>query len=137
MRSQLKGAETNQLRHILSRMPTSVANSFNPEQIEALSASLSSDSNHWLDMRPVVKVPLLPWTFYLVFLVGRNKRHLSAREQRVATQTLIGLIVTAIFVLSLTGILVLYLLKSALGIELIPGHHFGVWFWFEEVFLGK
>jgi len=33
------------------------------------------------------------------------------------------------------GILVLYLVKSALGIDLIPGYSCGVWDWFKEEFL--
>jgi hypothetical protein len=33
------------------------------------------------------------------------------------------------------GILVLYLIKSALGIDLIPGFSFGVWGWFQDEFL--
>ena len=36
---------------------------------------------------------------------------------------------------TLVGILVLYLIKSALGIDLIPGFSFGVWDWFNEEFL--
>lgn len=30
------------------------------------------------------------------------------------------------------GVLVLYLIKSALGIDLIEGFSFGVWGWFQE-----
>lgn len=33
------------------------------------------------------------------------------------------------------GILLLYLVKSALGIDLIPGFSFGVWGWFQHSFL--
>jgi len=31
---------------------------------------------------------------------------------------------------SVLGVLILYLVKSALGIDLIPGFSFGVWGWF-------
>ena len=34
------------------------------------------------------------------------------------------------------GVLILYLVKSALGIDLIPGFLFGVWGWFQENVLG-
>lgn len=30
------------------------------------------------------------------------------------------------------GVLVLYLIKSALGIDLIPSFSFGVWGWFQQ-----
>jgi len=36
---------------------------------------------------------------------------------------------------SVLGVLILYLVKSALGIDLIPGFSFGVWGWFQEEFL--
>lgn len=35
----------------------------------------------------------------------------------------------------LTGLLLLYLLKSALGIDLVPGFSLGIWGWFKDVFL--
>jgi len=67
-----------------------------------------------------------------VFLTGRNKRALSARERQV--QRLSMAIVLSVFLLvsAAVGILVLYLVKSALGIDLIPGYSFGVWGWFQE-----
>jgi hypothetical protein len=67
-----------------------------------------------------------------VFLAGRNKRVLSARERQV--QRLSMAIVLAVFLLvsAAVGIVVLYLVKPALGIDLIPGFSFGVWGWFLE-----
>jgi len=67
-----------------------------------------------------------------VFLTGRNKRALSARERQV--QRLSMAIVLSVFLLvsAAVGILVLYFVKSALGIDLIPGYSFGVWGWFQE-----
>ena len=46
-------------------------------------------------------------------------------------------IVLTVFLLvsAAVGIVVLYLVKSALGIDLIPGFSFGVWGWFQEEFL--
>ncbi len=137
MRSPVEDTETPQLQHILSRMPEQEAASFTEAQRQALSLALRASTRHAVDFRPVMKIPLLPWSFYLVLLVGRNRRYMSPREQLLATKTLIGVLVSAIVILSLLGLLVMYLLKSALGIELIPGHHFGIWFWFEEVFLGR
>ena len=72
------------------------------------------------------------WQYYFVFLTGRNKRALSARERQV--QRLSMAIVLSVFLLvsAAVGILVLYFVKSALGIDLIPGYSFGVWGWFQE-----
>jgi hypothetical protein len=75
------------------------------------------------------------WQYYFVFLAGRNRRVLTDREQRI--QRLVMATTLAVFITfsALVGILVLYLVKSALGIDLIPGFSFGVWDWFKEEFL--
>ena len=70
-----------------------------------------------------------------MLLAGRNRRTLTEREKRI--QRLSMALVLAAFLLFSTavGILVLYLLKSALGIDLLPGFSFGVWGWFQQEFL--
>ena len=75
------------------------------------------------------------WQYYFVFLAGRNRRVLTDREQRI--QRLVMATTLAVFITfsALVGILVLYLVKSALGIDLIPGFSFGAWGWFKEEFL--
>ncbi len=75
------------------------------------------------------------WQYYFVFLAGRNKRALSARQRRV--QRLNMALVLSVFLLfsAALGILLLYLVKSALGIDLIPGFSLGVWGWFQQSFL--
>jgi uncharacterized protein YacL len=75
------------------------------------------------------------WQYYFVFLAGRNRRVLTDREQtiqRLAMATVLAVVLTVGTVL---GVLILYLVKSALGIDLIPGFSFGVWGWFQEEFL--
>jgi uncharacterized protein YacL len=60
---------------------------------------------------------------------------LTDREQtiqRLAMATVLAVVLTVGTVL---GVLILYLVKSALGIDLIPGFSFGVWGWFQEEFL--
>jgi len=32
----------------------------------------------------------------------------------------------------LLGLAVIYLIKSALGIDLVPGYHLGLWHWFQD-----
>jgi len=127
--------QSDQLSRLLARMPASTRDSFSEVQLQALREALISQSRHTIDTRPVVKIPLLPWSFYLVLLAGKNRRTLSDREQRVASKTLITLLITAIVVLSLLGVIVLYLIKSALGIDIIKNFHWGIWTWFSEVIL--
>ena len=70
-----------------------------------------------------------------MFLAGRNKRALSARQRQV--QRLSMALVLSVFLLfcAALGILLLYLVKSSLGIDLIPGFSFGVWDWFQQSLL--
>jgi len=124
------------IKNLLAKMPKNIANSFNEEQLTHLMTSIGSRSwgNHTVDKRGTFKLPLYKWRFYYVLLLGRNHRQLSRNEKRLS------LITTAIFsslfliVSSLLGLLVLYLIKSALGIDLFPGFSLGIWGWFKDLF---
>ena len=48
----------------------------------------------------------------------------------MAAATALAIFVT---VSTLVGVLALYLLKSALGIDIIPGYSFAIWDWFRGV----
>lgn len=137
MRSPSKQAPKDPVEQLLARMPEDQRHSFSVHQIAALQGALGSGAKHTIDFRPVVKVPLLPWSFYLVLLVGKNRREMSAREQLVAARTLFTLLICGITILALFGLLVLYLIKSALGIDIFDGFSFGIWTWFQETFLGR
>ena len=137
MRSSDQERQSQQLDRFFERLPDHLRASFSEEQTQAIAEALISSRSHGLDWRPVIKLPLLPWSFYLVLLAGKNRRAMSAREQRVAARTLIVLLISAIVILSILGLAVVYLIKSALGIDLIKGYHLGLWFWFEETFLGR
>ncbi|OYU46445.1 MAG: 3-phosphoshikimate 1-carboxyvinyltransferase [Burkholderiales bacterium PBB4] len=109
--------------------------SFSPEQLLALKVALGGRTwgTHALDLRFTLK--WWRWQYYCVLLAGRNRRVLTDRERRV--QRISMALVLAVFLLFSTavGVLVLYLIKSALGIDLIPGFSFGVWGWFQQEFL--
>ena len=70
-----------------------------------------------------------------MFLAGRNKRVLSARERQVQRLSMAIVLAVVLTIGSVLGVLILYLVKSALGIDLIPGFSFGVWGWFQDEFL--
>lgn len=122
------------VHHLLQTMDAATAASFTRTQQKALATALEQQwrGKHGIDFRPVVKIPLLPVSFYLVLLAGKNRRELSLREQLIAARTLITLIVAAILLLSIAGLAVLYLIKSALGIDLFENYHLGLWFWFQD-----
>ena len=116
-------------------MPKDIAESFNDEQLTHLMTAVGSRSwgEHAIDKRGTFKIPFYKWRFYYVLLVGRNHRELSRKEKRLSIVT--AAIFSTVFLMfsAAIGILVLYLIKSALGIDLIPGFSFGVWSWFKSL----
>jgi hypothetical protein len=122
---------------LLSRMPEEVASSFTDEQLTHLLTAVGSRGwgKHKVDFRGTFKLPFYQWRYYYVLLAGKNHRELSRKEKRmslVITATLSSIFI--IFSAGL-GLLVLYLIKSALGIDLFPGFSLGIWGWFKETFL--
>ncbi len=123
-----------ELRRLMQSIPSDVQATFTEEQLDNISMSLrqQSQKSHWFDIRPMIRIPFLPWSFYIVILAGRNQRFMSKREQRLAAQILILSIISGIIILSLSGLLVLYLLKSAMGIDLFSDFSLGLWDWFTQ-----
>lgn len=130
---------TNQpaIKKLLSRMPAEVANSFTEEQLTHLLTAVGSRSwgKHKIDVRGTFKFPFYQWRFYYVLLAGRNHRELSRQEKKMSI--IITAIVSSFFLIFCTtlGLLILYLIKSALGIDLFPNFSLGIWGWFKETFL--
>ena len=122
------------IRSLLERMPKNIQTTFTDEQLAHLKIAIGARQwgNHAVDCRGVVK--LFKYRYYYVFLAGRNRRELSVKEQKIArfTQAII-LSLAATFTIILT-LLVLYLIKSALGIDIFEGYSFGVWGWFKGLF---
>lgn len=140
--SEIKSSHTEQhpkddpaIQRLLKRMPESVANSFSTEHLFALREAIGVRGGriHGIDFRPTLKLPFLPWSIYLVFLMGSNRRTLTDKEQYLAVLAL--LLVFSLFTICLLGfvLLILYLLKSALGIDVFAGHSLGIWDWFKEL----
>jgi hypothetical protein len=88
---------------------------------------------HGLDLRWTLN--LWHWHYYFVVLAGRNRRTLTRREREVRRMALAALLFVVLSISTLLGILVLYLAKSAMGIDLIPGFSFGIWGWFKQELL--
>ncbi len=125
------------IKNLLSRMPTPVANSFSDEQLTHLLTAVGSRSwgKHKIDLRGTFKLPFYQWRFYYVVLAGKNYRELSRKEKRMSI--LITSIVSALFLIfsASLGLLLLYLVKSALGIDLFPNFSLGIWDWFKNTVL--
>lgn len=119
------------IARLLNAMPESVAESFDDQQLSCVKQAMSSREwgQHKVDVRGTIK--LFKWRYYYVILAGRNQRTLSPAELKFAALMNATLITLFISVSVLFGLIVLYLIKSALGINLIEGWSLGLWGWFK------
>jgi hypothetical protein len=123
---------------LLDKVPADMRGSFSEDQLLALKVAVGGRTwgSHALDWRWTLK--WWRWQYYFVFLAGRNRRSLSQREQQIEHMSMVILallLVLLAMALGMLGVLVLYLAKSALGIDLLPGFSFGVWGWFKDAYL--
>ena len=116
-------------------MPNDVADSFSEKQLSYLRNAIGAREwgRHKVDLRGTVK--FFKWRYYYVVLAGRNRRTLSDKELRIAALMNAALITGFVTFSILVGLIVLYLVKSSLGINLIEGWSLGLWDWFSKVFL--
>jgi len=116
-------------------MPDDIANSFNDDQLTHLMTAVGSRrwGKHSVDLRGTIKIPLIKWRFYYVVLLGKNFRELSRKEKQLSILTTTLFTTLFLTASTLLGILVLYLIKSALGIDIFPGFSFGIWDWFKNL----
>jgi hypothetical protein len=123
------------VKSIMQRMEPHIAQSFTLEQQMALArvVGLRGGRIHSVDLRATVKFPFLPYSFYLVFLAGRNKRPLTAKEKMIAAASLFLIATLTVMVLCLLGLFVVYLIKSLLGIDLFDNVSLGLFDWFKSL----
>lgn len=124
------------IQKLLERMPAEVQQSFTEAQLSYLRVALGARQwgKHKLDLRGTLG--LGNWRYYYVLVAGRNIRGSQRSEHR---NHKVGLLVKAVLVSVLLiistvlGLLLLYLLKSALGIDLFSDFSLGIWGWFKEL----
>lgn len=124
------------IKDLLDKMPEEVASSFNDEQLTHLLTILGARrwGKHAVDLRGTFKVPFYTWRFYYVFLLGKNHRDLSRNEIKASLISKAIIISVFITLSTCLGLLVLYLIKSALGIDILPNYSFGIWSSFKGFF---
>ncbi|MFT7429948.1 MAG: hypothetical protein ACI971_000389 [Colwellia sp.] len=131
-----KSDDSSKVNQLLSGMDKSVAESFTYKQRKALQKSISTQDwrSHNVDFRPTLALPFLPWSFYIVFLVGINRRGLTHTERFIAFAMF--LLFIFVFGLAIIGcvFLLIYLLKSWLGIDFFPNESLGIWDAFKNIF---
>jgi hypothetical protein len=121
---------------LLKKMDKSVLASFSPVQLKAIQNAINIRQwrKHSVDIRPTLALPFIPWNFYIVFLVGLNRRQLSSNEKIMASAMF--LFVFFIMGMTLFGfiLIMLYLIKSWLGIDIFPNNSLGIWDEFKRLF---
>lgn len=122
------------IQNILSRMPNDVADSFSDIQLIHLKTAIGSRSwgKHPVDIRGTITYPFARWHLYYVVLLGRNRRRLSQREQRVSAFLSALILLIVLFGIAASALLALYLVKSYAGIDIFPNYSFGVWDYFRD-----
>ena len=124
------------IKKLTSRMPSSVANSFTEEQLIHLKLALGAPKwgKHKIDLRGTFPFPFVRSKIYYVFLVGKNHRELTRNEKAISAFTITVLSTIFLLFSILLGLLILYLVKSALGINLFENFSLGIWSWFKGLF---
>ncbi|WP_415890382.1 3-phosphoshikimate 1-carboxyvinyltransferase [Neptuniibacter sp. SY11_33] len=120
---------------LMKRLPDDLQDSFSQEQIDALKVAFGARKwgKHPVDIRGTVNI--WTWRYYFVFLMGRNQRSLSRRERQISLMMKTFFLFVFLMFSTVMGLLVIYLLKSAAGIDLFPGFSLGIWGWFKGTFL--
>lgn len=121
--------DNTKVTELLNSMDENIAQSFNYKQRKALNKSLNMRDwrKHSIDFRPTIALPLFPWSFYLVFLAGANKRELTNGERFIAFFMFFVVIFMFGLLAICVGLISIYLLKSWLGIDLFPNESLGLW----------
>ncbi|MFO7140524.1 hypothetical protein B9T16_02135 [Arthrospira sp. PCC 8006] len=115
----------------LQKMSPEVLASFNPQQLEeirqTLDAAIPKPSPKIVDLR--FTIDLIIDRFYVVVFVGKERRQKKRSPLFPQANKMANIIAASLLLIGLnlmiTAIifLLLYLIKSALGIDLFPGEH--------------
>jgi len=121
------------VENILANVPMDVARTLSAQQWDGFREALRSTTGcrqHACDLRFVV--PLYFLRLYCILILGRDRRErvehvLFERRKcvaRAAGALFLAVMFVAVAVLALAG---LYVLKSAAGVDILPGFHLSEW----------
>lgn len=116
-------------QHVMSNIPNDVFRTLNVLQLQAIEEAISKNApnhNHPVDMRGTLSLFFI--RFYFVLLIGRDRRSYSRnkemrRRQKAGSLGWAMMIYIVICAIAPVILLLLYLIKSGLGIDLFPEHH--------------
>jgi hypothetical protein len=115
-------------------LPQETASAFTDTQLQHIKIAVGSGQyrKHKVDLRGTLPIPFTKYRMYFVLLMGRNLRELNRREKSLALVALLILTSSFLLLCALGGAVMLYLIKSALGINLLEGYSLGLWDWFSK-----
>lgn len=120
------------LERFFARIPREVAASFTDDQLLAVKRAFAAhgEAGHSIDLR--LSFPLLLGRWYLVLILGPERRSRARRRsdrQFHPLATLGNALAALLLLLLLTGAVLglLYVAKSALGVDLLPNFSLGLW----------
>ncbi|WOT06161.1 hypothetical protein [Shewanella youngdeokensis] len=118
----------------LQNMPLVHAQSYTETQLRYLRLALIGNQwqQHFIDQRGTFYFPFIGWRFFYVLLLGKNKRALNRKEKHLSLFIFFVLVLLFMVICISMGLLLLYLLKSALGIDLFEESSLGLWDWFNS-----
>lgn len=122
------------LTHFYSALDDNVINSLSETQKKSIEHALIATglgTNNRVDIRKSISV--FNKRYFFVLLLGRDYRQQLRKESPFALFMLTLLI--AMGMLSVLGLAIfaLYLIKSAMGIDIFHNFSFGVWDWFKSL----
>lgn len=120
------------LSSFFAKMPKEIQQSFNQTQLVGIQEALKSNQwvKHRIDLRH--SLGFFSYHYYFVFIAGKEHREMSRQEEQIKRLSYLLFITAFLLFSTLLGILVLYLIKSAMGIDIFPDFSFGIWSWFQE-----
>ena len=122
--------------NLLCRLPDETALSLTDKQLRHIKVAVGNGGyrKHKIDYRGTIPIPFYPSRVYFVLLMGRNIRVVTRNEKSMALMTILFLTILFLSLSTLLGLVLLYILKSALGINLFEGFSLGLWGWLKQTF---
>lgn len=122
------------LNHFYSALDENVTDSLSADQKKSIEHALIATglgTNNRVDIRKSISV--FNKRYFFVLLLGRDYRQQLRKESPFALFMLTLLISMSILSILGLAIFALYLIKSAMGIDIFHNFSFGVWDWFKSL----
>lgn len=117
------------IKGLLERLPENIRKTFTDEQLFGLKTAMGANRGrrHPVDLRG--NLGFWRWSYYYIFLAGRERREMTRREIRMAITAKIIFWLTFLCLSTVLGWLVLYIIKTVSGVDLISIQGPGIWAW--------